>query len=123
MPSLNSELTEHPQPPEPPQPTELAAPPRHLLSFRWILSHLFVLLMVVVMINLGFWQMRRLEERRDSNSGIRAALQAEPQEIGTLLASPTPPPDHTRFWSPTGLTRPSRETGSSRPLNWRTERS
>ena len=51
--------------------------------------------MVVVMINLGFWQMRRLEERRDQNSGIRAALEAEPQEIGRLLASPTPPPDHT----------------------------
>lgn len=66
-----------------------------MLSFRWILSHLFVLAMVVVMVNLGFWQMRRLEERRDQNSEIRAALDAEPQEIGTLLASPTPPPDHT----------------------------
>lgn len=64
-------------------------------SFRWILSHLFVLAMVVVMINLGFWQMRRLEERRDQNSEIRAALEAEPQEIGTLLVSPTTPPDHT----------------------------
>ncbi len=66
-----------------------------MLSFRWILSHLFVLTMVVVMINLGFWQMRRLEERRDQNSEIRAALEAEPQEIGTLLVSPTTPPDHT----------------------------
>lgn len=60
-----------------------------------MLSHLFVLLMVVVMINLGLWQVRRLEERRDSNSEIRVALQAEPQETATLLASATLPPDHT----------------------------
>ena len=51
--------------------------------------------MVVLMVNLGFWQMRRLDERRDQNSEIRAALEAEPQEIAALLASPTPPPDHT----------------------------
>ncbi len=51
--------------------------------------------MVVTMVNLGFWQIRRLEERRDQNSEIRAALVAEPQEIGTLLVSPTAPPDHT----------------------------
>ena len=68
---------------------------RPMLSFRWILSHLFVLAMVVVMVNLGSWQLRRLEERRDQNSEIRAALEAEPQEIAALLASPTTPPDHT----------------------------
>ena len=66
-----------------------------MLSFRWVLSHLFVLLMVVLMVNLGFWQMQRLEERREQNSEIRAALEAEPQGIETLLASPTLPPDHT----------------------------
>jgi len=38
----------------------------------WVVSHLLVLALIVVMINLGFWQLRRLEERRDLN-----ALQAE----------------------------------------------
>ena len=66
-----------------------------MFSLRWILSHLFVLMMVVTMINLGFWQMRRLEERREQNSEIRVALEAAPQEIETLLASPTLPADHT----------------------------
>ena len=51
--------------------------------------------MVVLMVNLGFWQMQRLEERREQNSEIRAALEAEPQGIETLLALPTLPPDHT----------------------------
>ena len=37
-----------------------------------MVSHLLVLALIVVMINLGFWQLRRLEERRDLN-----ALQAE----------------------------------------------
>lgn len=38
----------------------------------WVVSHVLVLGLVVVMLNLGFWQLRRLEERRDLN-----ALQAE----------------------------------------------
>ena len=38
----------------------------------WVVSHVLVLALIVVMINLGFWQLRRLEERRDLN-----ALQAE----------------------------------------------
>ena len=66
-----------------------------LFSVRWILSHLFVLTMVVTMINLGFWQIRRLEERQERNSEISAVLEAEPQEIEELLALPTLPPDHT----------------------------
>lgn len=66
-----------------------------LFSTRWILSHLFVLAMVVSMINLGFWQIRRLEERQERNSEISAVLETEPQAIETLLALPTLPPDHT----------------------------
>jgi len=37
-----------------------------------VVSHVLVLVLIVVMINLGSWQLRRLEERRDLN-----ALQAE----------------------------------------------
>ena len=32
---------------------------RFLLRPRWLLSHLLVALLVVTMINLGFWQLRR----------------------------------------------------------------
>ncbi len=45
---------------------------RRFLRPWWLVSHLLVLALIVVMINLGFWQVRRLEERRDLN-----ALQAE----------------------------------------------
>ena len=66
-----------------------------LLSVRWVLSHLFVLAMVVIMISLGLWQIRRLEERQQRNSQISAIVETEPREIEMLLASPTLPPAHT----------------------------
>lgn len=83
------------QPEQPEQPEQPALTKRWVLSGRWILSHLFVVTIVVAMINLGFWQMRRLEERRQQNNEISAVLEAAPQEIESLLASPTLPPDHT----------------------------
>ena len=51
--------------------------------------------MVVTMINLGFWQIRRLEARQERNSEISAIVEAEPQRIESLLALPVLPPDHT----------------------------
>ena len=41
---------------------------RRFLRPWWVVSHLLVLVLVVVMVNLGFWQLRRLEERRDLNA-------------------------------------------------------
>ena len=100
MPSSISEPTESAGLGETVQPEGQSQKPpassaRWAFSVRWILSHLFVLTMVVTMINLGFWQIRRLEERQERNSEIKAFLEAEPQEIETLLALPTLPPDHT----------------------------
>ena len=57
-------------------------------AFRpaWILSHLFVLALVVLMVNLGFWQLRRLDERKAFNATVR----------DNATAAPTPlPPDVT----------------------------
>ena len=45
---------------------------RFLLRPRWILSHLLVVVLVVVMVNLGFWQLRRLDDRRAENALIEA---------------------------------------------------
>ncbi len=67
---------------------------RRFFSFAWILSHLFVLFMVVFMVNLGFWQLRRLDERKASNTEIRTAMAADPVDFDSL--SPTePPPAYT----------------------------
>ncbi|MDJ0924457.1 MAG: SURF1 family protein [Acidimicrobiia bacterium] len=37
---------------------------------KWIAGHLIALLAVVVFVNMGLWQLRRLEERRDFNARL-----------------------------------------------------
>jgi cytochrome oxidase assembly protein ShyY1 len=49
---------------------------------RWIAFTALVLVLVVVMLNLALWQLRRLDERRDRNDRVAAALAAEPVPIG-----------------------------------------
>ena len=43
-----------------------------LIRPKWIAFHLLVVTLVVVMINLAFWQLRRLDERRTFNAEVRA---------------------------------------------------
>lgn len=45
---------------------------RFLLSPKWIAFHLLIVVVVVVMINLAFWQLRRLDQRRQFNAEVRA---------------------------------------------------
>ncbi len=45
---------------------------RFLISPKWIGFHLLVAVLVVTMINLALWQLRRLDERRQFNSEVRA---------------------------------------------------
>jgi surfeit locus 1 family protein len=49
---------------------------RSFLAPRWLVAHAFVLLVVVVCVSLGLWQLHRLEERRALNAMIegRGAL-------------------------------------------------
>jgi cytochrome oxidase assembly protein ShyY1 len=58
---------------------------RFLLRPRWLLSHLFVVLLVVTMVNLGFWQLRRLDEKRDRNALIEARADEPVTPVGELL--------------------------------------
>jgi surfeit locus 1 family protein len=58
---------------------------RFLLSPRWVLSHLLVILLAVVMINLGFWQLRRLDEKRDRNALIEARMDEPEVPLADLL--------------------------------------
>lgn len=66
---------------------------RQFLTPKWILSHLFVSAMVVVMVTLGFWQLDRLDERKDLNDEVRAAIEAEPRPVEDVLGND--PADHT----------------------------
>ena len=45
---------------------------RFLITPKWIAFHLLVVVLVVTMINLAFWQLRRLDERRQFNAEVRA---------------------------------------------------
>lgn len=58
---------------------------RFLLQPRWLLSHLFVVLLVVTMVNLGFWQLRRLDEKRDRNALVEARAEQPVTPVGELL--------------------------------------
>ena len=68
---------------------------RRLASPGWIASHLFALAMVVLMVNLGFWQLRRLDDRRADNSAVAAAMSQDPADIAAYLDTLGPPPEHT----------------------------
>lgn len=59
---------------------------RFLLRPRWILFTLVVLALIVLMVNLGFWQLRRLEERREANDVTRSQLAAAPVPIAEVVA-------------------------------------
>jgi len=68
---------------------------RRLASPGWIASHLFVVVMVVLMFNLGLWQLRRLDDRRTDNTVIAAAIAAEPVDVAAYLDEFGAPPDYT----------------------------
>jgi surfeit locus 1 family protein len=57
---------------------------RFALRPKWILSHIFVLTMVVVMINLGLWQINRLHEKRDRNADVTARTDQPVAEAADL---------------------------------------
>jgi len=84
---------------------------RFLLAPKWIAFHLLVLGGVVLMVGLGLWQLRRLDERQDFNAAVRASEAAPMAELGRLLP-PGAEPEPSLEWRPvtaTGTYRPSDE--------------
>lgn len=71
---------------------------RFLLRPRWIAFHLLVLVAIVAMVNFGFWQLRRLDERRDFNAVVEARYDAEPVPLDELLTPGVDPDDVS--WRP-----------------------
>ena len=59
---------------------------RFLLRPRWLLSHVFVLLLVVTMVSLGFWQLRRLDEKRDRNALVESRMDQPVVPVGDVMS-------------------------------------
>ena len=67
---------------------------RFLLSPRWLAFHLLASAAIVLMVNLGFWQLRRLDERQAlQRRGRAAASTCRPQPLDDVLV---PAPIRTR---------------------------
>ena len=60
---------------------------RRLLGPAWILSHLAVLVLLVTTINLGFWQLRRLDERRHHNDRVETQARWDPVPVATAVGA------------------------------------
>ena len=68
---------------------------RFWLRPKWVVGHVICLLLVVLFVNLGFWQLRRLDEKQAANATIetRGALPVEP--VNRVIA--TTPPDELAY--------------------------
>ncbi len=53
--------------------------------WRWVRLAIFVLLVSILFVNLGQWQLRRLDERRDKNSVVAAHVDQPPVEYQTIF--------------------------------------
>lgn len=59
---------------------------RSMWSPKWLAFHALIIVAVVVMINLGIWQLRRLEERKDFNAEVRSHSATAVQPFDSLLS-------------------------------------
>jgi cytochrome oxidase assembly protein ShyY1 len=66
---------------------------RFLFKPKWLGFHLLVIILVVVMVNLGFWQLHRLESRREFNAEVRARSAEPVVPIETIVTDTTDPAD------------------------------
>lgn len=60
---------------------------RFLLRPRWIAFHLLVVAAIALMVSLGFWQLRRLDERQTFNATVEARMDQPPVPLDELLAA------------------------------------
>lgn len=59
---------------------------RFLLRPRWLALHLLALVAVVVFVNLGLWQVHRLQEKRDYNATVSSRQDQPSVPLGDLVA-------------------------------------
>jgi cytochrome oxidase assembly protein ShyY1 len=52
---------------------------------KWLVRHIVVVALVVTMVLLGFWQLRRLEEKRDQHDLVLARQEGPPAALADLV--------------------------------------
>jgi surfeit locus 1 family protein len=57
-----------------------------VLTPRWVAAHIVVVVIAIVFINLGFWQLRRLDERQIENAIAESRYTAPQEELSALLS-------------------------------------
>ncbi len=62
---------------------------RFLFTPKWLAFHLLVVIAVVTMVNLGFWQLRRLDERKEFNATVESRYDEPPVALDELLTPST----------------------------------
>ncbi len=75
---------------------------RKLLSPRWILIHVGVASLILLMLNLGFWQLNRLEDKKNFNAVLRAHTSTPIQTLDQAV--PTTWEKDTSEWIRVSLT-------------------
>jgi surfeit locus 1 family protein len=63
----------------------LKGPRPFWLRPKWVFGHILCFTLVVTFVNLGFWQLRRLDEKRDRNELIRSREEAPPTSVDEAL--------------------------------------
>jgi cytochrome oxidase assembly protein ShyY1 len=59
---------------------------RFWLRPKWVFGHVLCLTLIVTFVNLGFWQLRRLDERRDRGAVVEARAALGPTTLDAALA-------------------------------------
>lgn len=62
---------------------------RRLATPRWLLVHTLVAGLVVLMVNLGLWQLARLDEKRALNTAVAERSNADVVDLGSILPAGT----------------------------------
>ncbi len=85
---------------------------RFLLKPRWLLFTLAVIAVAGLMVNLGVWQLHRLDERRAFNALVTERSNAEPQPLDPAWIGPDVDPDQVEWRIVTLQGRFGRDTES-----------
>ncbi len=63
------------------------------LQPKWVVGHVLVVVLVVLFVNFGLWQLDRLGEKRERNAAIDARSSAPVQPVDEVVPTGTAPPE------------------------------